>query len=55
MDDDLYGCDSHLEMAYEDANGSALPEHLTYEDLEDAFDCDEDPAVVAEQFRNKVI
>ena len=27
MSDDLYGCDAHLEAAYEDANGSPLPEH----------------------------
>lgn len=37
MSDDLYGADSHLEMAYEDANGAALPEHLLHEESEDIY------------------
>lgn len=39
--DELYGIDSHLEMAYEDANGSALPEHLQEDDDVDLVDDEE--------------
>jgi len=29
--------DTHLEMDYEDRNGSALPEHLMHEESEDIY------------------
>lgn len=35
--DELCGVDAHLEMAYEDANGSALPEHFLHEEGEDIY------------------
>ena len=41
MSDDLSGADDHLEAAYEDANGSALPEHLAY-DNDDDYDVADD-------------
>jgi hypothetical protein len=40
--DDLYGADNHLEAAYEDANGAALPEHREVEIDEDEEFWDDD-------------